>query len=277
MLHESEGVFTGINRFNTFSARIDYHISNNDAINGRFNLTRNFTDDIGASNVASPSISTTLTTHDQTGVVTWTHSFSGSVINQLRGQFSPNNLNLTAPPEPAVTGLVVSGLAGFGRYFGAPYDVTQDRYQIEDNLTWVKGNHTFKFGGSYRPATYDFENDLWFAGEWQFQSSAVYPITLAVPAADGPPRSSCGHDDSATEPTAKPGSQFAIPLSTRIQQSDVEGHWSLRRWICPGQLESQSAPDSGPGRPHRLGWRTTACATPRLFLAEIRIRSESDE
>ena len=186
MLQASEGVFTGINRFNTFSARIDYHISNNDAINGRFTLTRNFTDDIGASNVASPSISNTLTTHDQTGVVTWTHSFSGSVINQLRGQFSPNNLNLTAPPDPAVTGLIVSGLAGFGRYFGAPYDVTQDRYQLEDNLTWVRGNHTFKFGGSYRPATYDFENDLWFAGEWQFQSSAVYPITLAVPAADRP-------------------------------------------------------------------------------------------
>jgi len=186
MLAASEGVFNGLARFNTFSSRIDYQISAKDSVSGRFTLTRNFTDDIGASNVASPSISTTLTTHDQTGVVTWTHSFSGSVINQLRGQFSPKNLNLTAPPDPPVTGLVVSGLAGFGRYFGAPYDVTQDRYQIEDNLTWLRGNHTFKFGGSYRPATYDFENDLWFAGEWQFQSSAVYPITLAVPAADRP-------------------------------------------------------------------------------------------
>jgi len=107
------------------------------------------------------------------------------VINQLRGQFSPNNLNLTAPADDG-TGLIVSGLAGFGRYFGAPYDVTQDRYQIEDNLTWLRGNHTFKFGGSYRPATYDFQNDLWFAGEWQFQTSAAYPITLAVPAADRP-------------------------------------------------------------------------------------------
>jgi Carboxypeptidase regulatory-like domain len=186
MLLASEGVFTGINRLNTFSTRIDYHMSASDSINGRFTLTRNFNDDIGGSNVASPSIATTLTQHDQTGVVTWTHTFSSGVINQLRGQFSPDNLALTAPPEPAVTGLIVSGLAGFGRYFGAPYDVTQDRYQIEDNLTWVKGNHTFKFGGSYRPATYDFRNDLWFSGEWQFQSSAVYPITLAVPAADRP-------------------------------------------------------------------------------------------
>jgi hypothetical protein len=32
--------------------------------------------------------------------------------------------------------------------------------------------------------TYNFRNDLWFAGEYQFQASAAYPVTLAVPAAD---------------------------------------------------------------------------------------------
>jgi hypothetical protein len=186
LLSDSQGVFNGLSRFNTWSVRMDYLATAKDSITGRFTLTRNFTDDIGTSNAGSPSISNTLTTRDQTGVVTWTHSFRGSLINQLRGQFSPNNANITAPPEPAVTGLIVSGMAGFGRYFGAPYAVTQDRYQLEDNVTWLKGNHAFKFGGSYRPATYDFRNDLWFAGEWQFQSSAAYPITLAVPAADRP-------------------------------------------------------------------------------------------
>src|SRR5262249_22954940 len=61
LLQASEGVFTGLARFNTFSTRIDYQMSSTDAISGRFTLTRNFTDDIGASNVASPSISNTLT------------------------------------------------------------------------------------------------------------------------------------------------------------------------------------------------------------------------
>src|ERR1700752_2804438 len=186
LLSQSEGVFTGLARLNTWSTRIDYQVTNNDSISGRFNLTRNFTDDIGVSNAGSPSLGTTLTQHDYTTVVSWTHTFDGGLINQLRGQLSPNNLAHTAPPEPAVTGLIVSGLAGFGRTFGAPYLVTQDRYQIEDNLTWLRGNHTFKFGGSYRPASYNFRNDLWFAGEWQFQPSAAYPVTLAVPAADRP-------------------------------------------------------------------------------------------
>jgi hypothetical protein len=186
LLSNSEGVFNGIARLNTWSTRVDYQVTKKDAISGRFTLTRNFTDDIGGSNAASPSISTTLTQHDYTTVVTWTHSFNSSLINQLRGQLSPNNGAITAPPEPPVTGLIVAGMAGFGRYFGAPYIVFQDRHQFEDNLTWLRGNHTFKFGGSYRPATYDFRNDLWFSGEWQFQASAAYPVTLAVPAADRP-------------------------------------------------------------------------------------------
>ena len=184
LLSASEGGFTGIARFNTFSTRVDYQLTRKDSLSGRFTLTRNFTDDIGGSNAAAPSISSTLTTRDQTGVVTWTHSFSGSLINQARAQFAPHNVNNTLPPQPAVTGLIVTGLAGFGRYFGAPYQVSQNRYQFEDNVTWLKSKHSFKFGGSYRPSTYNFRNDLWFAGEYNFQASAAFAVTLAVPAAD---------------------------------------------------------------------------------------------
>lgn len=184
ILSENEGLFNGLLRFNSWSTRVDYQVGNRDSINGRFTLTRNFTDDIGTSNGTSPSIDATLTYRDYSTVVTWVHNFSGNVVNQLRGGFTPNNTAITAPKEPAQVGVIISGFAGFGRGFGAPYIVTQDRYQLEDIVTWLHGNHTFKFGGSYRPVTYNFRNDLWFAGEFQFQSSALYPVTLAVPAAD---------------------------------------------------------------------------------------------
>ncbi|HEX2490590.1 MAG TPA: carboxypeptidase regulatory-like domain-containing protein, partial [Blastocatellia bacterium] len=184
ILRESEGSFNGFARLNSWNTRMDYQISARDSINGRFTLTRNFTDDIGTSNATSPSIGSSLTYRDYSTVVTWIHSFGGNLINQMRGQYSPNNSAVTAPPEPARTSTLITGLAGFGRAFGAPYIVSQDRYQFEDTLTWLRGNHTFKFGGSYRPVKYNFRNDLWFAGEYQFQASALYPITLAVPAAD---------------------------------------------------------------------------------------------
>src|SRR6185295_1011701 len=183
VLSDNEGVFNGIARLNTWSTRVDYQLGNRDSINGRFTLTRNFTDDIGTSVGTSPSVSNSLTYRDYSTVVSWIHNFGSNLINQARGQFSPGNSAITAPPEPPQVGIIISGLAGFGRTFGAPYIVHQWRLQFEDNLTYVHGDHTFKFGGSYRPVHYNFRNDLWFAGEYQFLPS-IFSVSLAVPAAD---------------------------------------------------------------------------------------------
>ena len=133
ILSDNEGVFNGVARLNTWSTRVDYQPTNRDSINGRFTLTRNFTSDIGTSNAASPSIDASLTYRDYSTVVSWTHNFGSNLINQMRGQFSPGNSAVTAPPEPAQVGMIVIGLAGFGRTFGAPYIVHQWRDQFEDN------------------------------------------------------------------------------------------------------------------------------------------------
>lgn len=186
ILSDSEGAFNGLARLNTWSTRVDYQVTDRDSINGRFTLSHNFTDDIGTNNSASPSLNASLAYRDYSTVVSWIHNFGSRLINQARGQFSPGNSAITAPPDPAQVGIIISGLAGFGRTFGAPYIVHQWRLQFEDSLTYIRGNNTYKFGGSYRPVHYNFRNDLWFAGEYQFLSSAAYPISLAVPAADRP-------------------------------------------------------------------------------------------
>jgi hypothetical protein len=185
VLSDNEGVFNGVARLNTWSTRVDYQVGNQDSINGRFTLTRNFTDDIGTSVGTSPSVNASLTYRDYSTVISWIHNFGSNLINQARGQFSPGNSAVTAPPETPQVGIIISGLAGFGRYFGAPYIVHQWRLQFEDTLTYVRGDHTFKFGGSYRPVHYNFRNDLWFAGEYQFLPS-IFSVSLAVPAADRP-------------------------------------------------------------------------------------------
>ena len=101
LLSDNEGVFNGMARLNTWSTRVDYQLGNQDSINGRFTLTRNFTDDIGTSNGTSPSVNASLTYRDYSTVVSWIHNFGSNLINQMRGQFSPGNSAVTAPPEPA--------------------------------------------------------------------------------------------------------------------------------------------------------------------------------
>lgn len=242
LLQDSSGVFNGLARLNTWSTRVDYQATKLDTINARFILTRNFTNDIGTGVTVSPSVNASLTYRDYSTVVSWTHSSPGGILtNQFRGQFSPGNSSVTAPPEPAVTGLIVSGMAGFGRYFGAPYIVSQQRYQFEDNVTWLKGDHTLKFGASYRPVKYNFRNDLWFAGEYQFQSSAAYPVALAVPAADraafagsvcvaaGRPASDCLTTPTPAAAAATLSALTAPALLTSLQNLDLNLPFLLRQ------------------------------------------------
>jgi hypothetical protein len=182
-LQDSEGLLNAVAKLNNWNTRIDYTISERDTLSGRFSLTRNFTDQLGDSFLQTNSAATDLIYRDYTTVITWTHNFSPNLINQVRTQFSPKNSALTVPRDPTTTSLLIANLANFGRPFTTPFNTFQNRYQFEDSLTWIRGSHTFKFGGSYRPVHYQVRNELWFSGEWQFLSG-IYPITLAVPAAD---------------------------------------------------------------------------------------------
>lgn len=237
VLSDNEGVFNGIARLNTWSTRVDYQVGNQDSINGRFTLTRNFTDDIGTSVGTSPSVNASLTYRDYSTVISWIHNFGSNLINQARGQFSPGNSAVTAPPDPAQVGIIISGLAGFGRTFGAPYIVHQWRLQFEDTLTYVRGDHTFKFGGSYRPVHYNFRNDLWFAGEYQFLPS-IFSASLAVPA---------GADRTAFTAAA---TGLTVPTLNGVQAFDLNLPFLYRQgfnnstWVGTGHYVGGFAQDS---------------------------------
>jgi hypothetical protein len=84
------------------------------------------------------------------------HNFSASVINETRLAFRRSSQNFPVP------GLAFPGLSVFpnitlddlGLNIGpdpnAPQFGIENNYQVVNNLTWLKGNHTFKFGGDLR-------------------------------------------------------------------------------------------------------------------------------
>ena len=181
LLRQNEGIINAPFRLNNWITRVDYNLSQNDSIMGRFSLARNFNEQLGTDPSTSPSNATTLAVRDYTSLIGWTHNFGGTVVNQLRVQFSRNSA-ATTPRPPGCTALILTGIAAFNRNSVAPFNTQQNRYQFEDNLTWMKGNHTLKFGGSFRPVQYEVRNDLWVGGEWTFQGG-VYPLTALVPTA----------------------------------------------------------------------------------------------
>ncbi len=182
LLRQNEGIINAPFRLNSWISRLDYNISQNDTIMGRFSLSHNYNEQLGTDPGTSPSNATDLAVRDYTSLIGWTHNFGSNVVNQMRFQFSPKNSAITTPRPPGSTALILTGIAAFNRNSVAPFNTLQNRYQFENNLTWIHGNHSFKFGGSFRPVNYEVRNDLWVGGEWNFQGG-VYPLTALVPAA----------------------------------------------------------------------------------------------
>ena len=181
LLRANDGIINAPFRLNNWISRIDLNIGQSDTLSGRFSVARNFNSQLTTDTFESQSYTTTLTGRDYSGLVTWTHNFGGSLVNQFRVQFSPNGSAVTAPIAPNTSALRITGVGDFNRPYTTPFQTYQDRFQWEDVMTWIKGNHSIKFGGSYRPVNYRVTNELWFNGEWTF-SGGVYPVIAVVPA-----------------------------------------------------------------------------------------------
>ena len=110
-----------------------------------------------------------------------------TVINELRGgysdqprnvDFGPNGQSLDGPaivkalgiqglrPDPpqvaSIPDIGITGFIGTGASRG--FTQLSRTLQITDNLSWIKGRHTFKFGADYRRLSYR-DNISFFSGD----------------------------------------------------------------------------------------------------------------
>ncbi len=153
----------------------------------------------------------------------WNWIVRPNLINEVRGGFTTaeyvqswslakqgaqlvQGLGLVGlPPSPKSGGTPDFIIAGFNETGAAslgsrPRDILNHTYDFSDNLTWVKGNHTAKFGFDYRHISYvdqitfttgDDFGDYDFGGFTTFTGNAFADFLLGLPdttdfAANGP-------------------------------------------------------------------------------------------
>ncbi|MEO7652825.1 MAG: carboxypeptidase regulatory-like domain-containing protein, partial [Bryobacteraceae bacterium] len=183
LLRGNEGAFSAPTRTHAWMTRVDAYRGNSDSFNLRFSLFRSDYWDLPFTNARAPGNTYEVAKRDYTILGTWTHSLSPVLHNQLRIQAAPHDATTTKAREPGSTTLEIAGVGNFGRHFGTPFNTFQDRFQFEDTVSWVRGRHLVKAGGSYRPVRYRVINEIWFGGQWSF-ASGIFPLITAVPAAD---------------------------------------------------------------------------------------------
>lgn len=135
-------------------ARVDWNISNEHRFNIRFSASKN--EALNAVSRGETSLDPTTTQALSTngieqnktriGVAQLVSSFGSSVVNELRLQYAREDrprLSNSELPQ------IATSFATFGATNFLPTSQFDTRYQLADSLTFIKGNHNFKFGGEY--------------------------------------------------------------------------------------------------------------------------------
>lgn len=137
--------------------------------------------------------------------LTWTHIFSGNMLNEARVGY--NRLNYAAlypthviqPSSVGFTGIqpqlgsaasipcidilgYESGACAMGFSYDGPQPRIDQTFEVTDNLSWVKGRHTMKFGFDMRRSA--VENPFGFVNSGYFPFYASNAATTGNPAAD---------------------------------------------------------------------------------------------
>jgi hypothetical protein len=101
-------------------------------------------------------------------------TLSSTIVNEARFQFGRRKATFDSQ-IPSVA-LQISGAAFIGSNPFSPVDRTEDRFQIADNVNWVMGNHTTKFGADFNFINVDATFELNFPGLFNFSSFGLQPV-----------------------------------------------------------------------------------------------------
>lgn len=158
-----------IQQFDDFDSRIDLSLGAKDSLFGRFSLGQ---DNSETTSRLAPSLpagfgSGTNISYPRGLSIGETHTFSSTIINEFHFGFIRTKYGYTPPyddiPLSANLGIVnanTSTLLGGGALIGGynnqieytgdygPYLVPQNSFEYANTLSWVKGAHNLKFGGT---------------------------------------------------------------------------------------------------------------------------------
>jgi hypothetical protein len=103
---------------------------------------------------------------DTNFVTSLTSTLTSRVVNEARFSFS--NRDAKFDSQVPGTAIQISGAAFIGSNPFSPVDRTERRFQLTDNISWLPGNHNFKFGADFNFVDVNAVFELNFPGLFNF-------------------------------------------------------------------------------------------------------------
>jgi hypothetical protein len=180
------GLFPFPIRSNDGSVRLDHRLDEANQLAFRYSYAHLNEQDPTVQALTAFSRGTKITAWDSTAQGSWFHQFNPTTQNELRLQWSWSYLNVGVN-DPGGPGLDFQGFGYFGRGIFLPSATTSRRYEIADNVTFVRGRHTLKAGFYELIRGNNTTSQTFFAGRFEFLTLPSFLVSpcLYVPAVCG--------------------------------------------------------------------------------------------
>jgi hypothetical protein len=171
------GVFPYNSREYQVSTRIDHHFDANNAISVTYRYGHDLEQSPDVQSLTAFSAGSSIHTYDNNLQATWYRQFTPMVQNEARVQWDYNSFDVI-PNVPGEVGLQIpSFINNLGTNIFLPNITILRRYEFADNVTMIRGNHSFKFGASELLRGNHTESHTFFPGRFVFGSLPGFLIS----------------------------------------------------------------------------------------------------
>src|SRR6266571_4339977 len=122
---------------------------------------------------------------DQTVYGNLIHVFTHNLTSETLLQYGRRNFNLNPKGLGFEPALGIPDLMSSGGFVGSVHFYKEQHFQAADNLTYIRGNHTFKFGGEVQPVWTDTQVTLFSPGFGVFAPQSFFGVFPFDPTAPG--------------------------------------------------------------------------------------------
>jgi hypothetical protein len=150
----------------SINPRVDYQLNPNHTLVVRYSYFYSRSDNFGVGGFSLPERAYNTNSYIHTLQVTETAVLNKKVVNEFRFQFIPEgrtDLGDNSRPTINVLDAFISGAPAVG-----PSSNPERRIWLQDNVTWISGNHTFRTGVRVRRSTITDTSPNNFGGTYTF-------------------------------------------------------------------------------------------------------------
>jgi hypothetical protein len=167
------------NKQNNFVLNLDFTQSSKTQHRARYNWTDNY----GVGLAGLPIFNEPVPNKQRLFSYTLLHTFTPSLTNETRLAYRRTDTSFPVTTSFRFPGLTDTtfpniGLLDLGVDIGPngnfPQTGIENNYQIVDNVSWLRGNHSFKFGGDFRQVISPQTFTQRARGDYQYSESQFY-------------------------------------------------------------------------------------------------------